>query len=909
MEFNRDKVFIDLLNNFKQSLEENGERDTAMQLPLVGEVSDYRGETFEDKHIQLFSIVAHLLNMVEVKAAVEERRQKENPDMRNVEGLFAKNIQILLEKGFSKTDILKALPALRIEPVLTAHPTEAKRATVLEHHRSVFLGFKTLLNSQLSSSESKSLEARLRRDLYKLWHTGEIFIEKPDVPSERRNVLHYFSEVFPEVVPVLDRRLRYALEANGFDSKDLIKVNAFPRYRFGDWVGGDRDGHPFVTAQITQETLMLFRLYAFVVIRRRLLNLIKTLSFQLHMDKAPDALQSRVNELKQELGSKANEILSRNKGEAFRQFLGLILSKVPLNIEREHSTTLRQDHSDYRLRRELIEDLRILQKSLLAYGARTVAQEEIHDVLRLVETFGFHLAELDIRQNSVFHEKAIGQLMTTADLDGNHYLKGDFASRTKFIQSELKTLRPFTGGNDLTGEEAKAVIEVYKVLEDFIDNYGSRGLGSLIVSMTRHVSDLLAVYVLAREAGLLVKEQEGVVCKLPVVPLFETIDDLVAGPQILDEFLSHPITKNTLAYQKRLREDEYLVQQVMVGYSDSNKDGGILASQWGLHRGQQELAEIGEKHGVTIRFFHGKGGSISRGGGPTKDFINALPSNSLKGDIRLTEQGETIEQKYANRVNAVYNLELLMAGTLAKTMLSAKSKNEKHYLFDTLEWMAKKSRAVYEELIHAKDFMLFYRSATPIDAIEAGRIGSRPARRTGANSLSDLRAIPWVFSWAQSGFNMTSWYGFGSTLECLRKERGAEYAEIKKAANEDPFVSYLFRISATGVSFSNPIMMKEYSSLVENDEIRNRFHLMFEEERNKTVKEFAAIFEVDENDELFTLDTIREQLLIPLQRKQIGLLKTWREQKEYGYGEKEEELLLSLLLSINAISGVMGYTG
>lgn len=909
MKLERDEVFIDLLKHFKLSLEENGESDTALQLPLVGEVKDYRGETFEDKHIQLFSIVAHLLNMVEVKVAVEERRLQENPDMRNVEGLFAKNVQILLADGYSKTDILHALPSLRIEPVLTAHPTEAKRATVLEHHRSVFLGFKTLLDAQLSHSEFKSAKAKLRRDLYKLWHTGEIFIEKPDVPSERRNVLYYFSEVFPDVVPLLDRRLKYALEANGFDPRDLTKENVFPRYRFGNWVGGDRDGHPFVTADITQETLMLFRLYAFVVIRRRLLNLIKSLSFQLHLDKAPDALQSRVQELRDELGNKAEEILLRNKGEAFRQFLGLILSKVPLNIERGHSTTLRQDHSDYRLRRELIEDLEILQKSLLAYGARTVAQEEIHDVLRLLETFGFHLAEVDIRQNSVFHEKAISQLMMAADLPGEDYLKSDFKTKTKFIEDELKTLRPFTGVNDLEGEQANALVEVYRVLEDFIDNYGSRGLGSLIVSMTRHVSDLLAVYMLAREAGLLVKEKEGVVCKLPVVPLFETIDDLIAGPQILDEFLSHPITQSTLNYHKRLREDEYLVQQVMIGYSDSNKDGGILASQWGLHRGQQELAQVGEKHGVTIRFFHGKGGSISRGGGPTKDFINALPSNSLKGDIRLTEQGETIEQKYANRVNAVYNLELLMAGTLAKTVLSANSKNKKHDLFDTLEWMAEKSKAEYEKLIHDKDFMVFYRSATPIDAIEAGRIGSRRARRTGANSLSDLRAIPWVFSWAQSRFNMTSWYGLGSTLESLRIEKPDEYERIKRAAKEDEFVSYLFGISTVGLSFSDPVLMKEYSSLVENEELRNRFYALFAEERSKTLQEFAKIFEVDESDKRFTLDPVRQELLAPLHRKQIRLLKTWRQQKEYGYGEKEEELLLSLLLSINAISGVMGYTG
>ncbi|HKK40096.1 MAG TPA: phosphoenolpyruvate carboxylase, partial [Cryomorphaceae bacterium] len=672
---NREEVLIDLLQTFRKALEENGEHHTAIQIPFVGEVQSYRGETFENKHIQLFSIVAHLLNMVEVKAAVDERRANEAPDMRNVDGLFAQNIKALLDAGFSEEEIRKVLPTLRIEPVLTAHPTEAKRATVLDHHRAVFLDFKTLLEPTLSTTERKSMEAQLKRDLYKLWHTGEIFIEKPDVPSERRNVLHYFSEVFPEVVPVLDRRLKYAFEANGLDGEKLGKEGAYPRYRFGDWVGGDRDGHPFVTAEITQETLMLFRLYAFVVIRRKMLYFIKSLSFKLKMEDAPDFLRKRVEELTVEAGT---ESLDRNKGEAFRQYLGLLLAKLPLNTERGHSTTLRDSQTDYRLREELINDIKILQRALLAYGAKSVATEEVHDMIRLLETFGFHLAEVDIRQNSVFHEKAIAQLLSAADLSGKDFLNSDFAQREKFLSDELSSLRPLSALNQNLDEEASAVTEVYAVVENFIRNYGSRGLGSLIVSMTRHVSDLLAVYVLARESGLLVRETEGIVCRLPVVPLFETIDDLLAAPEILDAFLSHPITRNTIAYQQRLRNDQYPVQQVMVGYSDSNKDGGIVASQWGLHRGQQELAEIGQKHGVTIRFFHGKGGSISRGGGPTKDFINALPPNTLKGDIRLTEQGESIEQKYANRVNAVYNLELLMAGTLGKTLTSSRVKDARH---------------------------------------------------------------------------------------------------------------------------------------------------------------------------------------------------------------------------------------
>ena len=903
---NQDKAFHQLLGAFRQALEENGESDIAIQIPFVGEVKEYRGETFHNRHIQLFSIVAHLLNMVEVKVAVEQRRSQEEPDMTAVEGLFARTLKLLLDEGFSVEELLKKLPAMRVEPVLTAHPTEAKRATVLEHHREVFLEFRNLLESSGSVSDRKATEAKLRRDLYKLWHTGEIFIEKPDVPSERRNVLHYFSEVFPEVIPVLDRRLRYALEANGLDPDQLTEKNAFPRYRFGNWVGGDRDGHPFVTGEVTRETLMLFRLYAFVVIRRRLLYLVRTLSFKLDLEEAPEVLRKRVKELTAEFGE---DLLERNRGEAFRQLVGLMLAKLPLNTERGHSTTLRENPHDYCFREELIDDLKILQRSLLAYGARSVAYEEVQDVIRLLETFGFHLAEVDVRQNSVFHEKAIAQLLRAADMDGSKFLGSDFATRKEFMRKELKILRPFAGRNQNLKTEAHAVTEVYQVLENYIARFGSRGIGSLIVSMTRDVSDLLAVYILAREAGLLVKEEEGIVCQLPVVPLFETIDDLIAAPAILEEFFSDTITKNTIAYQQRLRGDAYPVQQVMIGYSDSNKDGGILASQWGLYRAQQELAAVGEKHGITIRFFHGKGGSISRGGGPTKEFIRALPPNTLRGDIRLTEQGESIEQKYANRVNAVYNLELLMAGTLGKSMLSSRTSSSAHPMSDTIDWMATQSRQAYRELIETGGFMDFYRQATPIDAIESGSIGSRPSRRTGAKTLSDLRAIPWVFSWSQCRYNMTSWYGMGSTLEMLKKEKSQDYEAVKLATREGGFMAYLMGLVRTGVSFSDDAFMREYAGLVGDKKLRERFLDKFLQERSKTLHHLADIFEVERDDRRFTLDPRRQELLQPLHRKQLDLLRTWREQKQYAYGNKEDELLLSLLLTINAISGVMGYTG
>jgi len=899
-------TYIRLLSQFRDALEENGEQEIAKHIPFIGEEQNYTADTFDNRHIQLFSIVAHLLNIVEVKAAVEARREAENPQMDKVEGLFAHTIAHLLKEGFSEADILKHLPALRVEPVLTAHPTEAKRATVLEHHREVFLDFKTLLDTNLSATEKKSTEARLKRSLYKLWHTGEIFIDKPDVPSERRNVLHYFSEVFPEVIPVLDRRLKYAFEANGLSSEKLISHNALPRFRFGNWVGGDRDGHPFVTAEITEETLMLFRLYAFVIVRRHLLYLVKSLSFKLEMKDAPALLRERFEYLRKAFG---DEPMNRNKGEAFRQFLGVLIAKLPLNTERGHSTTLRENPNDYLLREELIEDLRILQQALIEYGARSIAYAEMQDLIRILETFGFHLAEIDVRQNSVFHQNAIAELLNAAEMDGQRFLDADFPEREKFMTDELRTLRPFLGQNTALTDEAHAVTAVHEVIRKHIHRYGNRGLGSLIVSMTRDVSDLLAVYLLAREAGLLVREKEGIVCRMPVVPLFETIDDLAAAPKILDAFLSHPITRATIDYHRRLRNDLYPVQQVMVGYSDSNKDGGIMASRWGLYLGQQELAATGRKHGVTIRFFHGKGGSISRGGGPTEDFIAALPPGALMGDIRLTEQGESIEQKYANRVQAVYNLELLMAGTLGKTMASGEKIGEQHPLSAVLDRMADESRNVYSELINTPNFMDFYRQATPIDALESGSIGSRPARRTGAKTLKDLRAIPWVFSWSQCRYNMTSWYGLGTTLEQLKQQNPSDYEKLKNAAQKDAFVSYLMQTVATGLSFSDEEVMKNYADLVENPDTREVFLRLFKAERRSSLTHIAEVLGVTPSDPVFELDHRRKQLLKPLHIKQLHLLRAWRQAKQQGHKSAQEEYLPSLLLTINAISGVMGYTG
>ena len=789
-----------LLQAFKDVLIENGEIEVASTIPLLQNKIDV--STFlDDRGVQLYSILFQLVHIVEVNGAVQQRRKEENQDLSQVRGLWAYQIKKVKQAGIDAIAIASALKNTRVEPVLTAHPTEAKRATVLEHHRELYLLLVERENTMFSSQELMTNKEKIKSSLYRLWKTGEIYLEKPDVPSEIRNVLHYFTNVFPEVLPILDRRLIQAWEFLGYNKKDLFEHRAFPQVTFGNWVGGDRDGHPLVTSKVTYETLKQLRLNAFVVLRRKLTQLVKQLSFALNIEDAPDHLQWRVGELLLELGENAYEVYNRNKGEAFRQFISLIIEKLPLATARGHATALHERSISYRYSFELKKDLALLQSALKDYGAITIAETEIHESIRMVETFGFHLAKLDVRQNSAFHDKAISQLINATGKSGDWFVHASEEDRLVFIEEELSSGRPFVRNLNDLADEARNVMEVYAVISEHVQQYGTEGIGSLIVSMTRNVSDLLVVYILAREAGLTRYTPDGMVCMLPVVPLLETIEDLSNGPAILSAFLSHPVTLRSLKYQAQQQEILTISQQVMIGYSDSNKDGGLLCSQWNLHKAQINLSNAADKFGIKIRFFHGKGGTISRGAGPTHYFVQALPGHSFNGDIRLTEQGETIEQKYANRVNAVYNLEVLTASSLSHSLLGSLKEPSGHPLADILEWMAQESQNVYTQLLNEQGFIAFFRQATPIDALEQSRIGSRPSRRTGAYSLADLRAIPWVFAWSQARYNMTSWYGIGSTLEKLRAERPKDYEKFQIALKNDPFIRYFITNSVSFKEF------------------------------------------------------------------------------------------------------------
>ena len=899
-----------ILECFKEVLIESGEEDLGNTIPWINSMDIDPGK-ITDKHLQVYSISFQLLNMVEINAAVQQRRIKEEKSgLHSVNGLWAENLNRLKNAGIGDEEIAHCISEIMVEPVLTAHPTEAKRSTILEHHRSLYLLLVQKENKMFNSIEQDEIRDEIKLTIDRIWRTGEIYLEKPDVQSELRNVLHYLVNVFPTVIPILNKRLKQAWKEMGFD-QDLL-CEHWPKVSFGDWVGGDRDGHPFVTAEVTKETLDVLRLNAIVVLRRSLMGLVKNLSFACGFDNAPKALKDRMSKLLFDMGPDGEVAYQRNKGEVFRQYVNLLMTRLPVDVKRQHATELKDQPWSYVKPGELLSDLKILQEALVEYGARSVAYADVKETILLVETFGFHLAHLDIRQNSAFHDKALSQLMAAGHLNGKDFGEWTEEQRLEFMNQELQLNRPFTHSHIELGDQASAVVESYKVVAKHAYRYGPEGLGSLIISMTRSLSDLLLVYLLAREAGLTQETEEGIVCILPVVPLFETIEDLEAAPEILESFLDHPFVQRSLKYKQQLEGTPYPTQQVMIGYSDSNKDGGIMSSQWNLYKSQSKLTEIGAKKGVRIRFFHGKGGSISRGAGPSHWFIRALPHSAVSTNIRLTEQGETIAQKYANKVNAAYNLELLIASAATETLLDRHQEKQDHPFAAVLEQLASDSKSYYRELLNHEHFIAFFSEATPIDAIESSKIGSRPARRSGKRSLGDLRAIPWVFSWLQSRYNMTSWYGLGYALDKFHTENPEGFKQLQDATKTDPLIRYILTNVDTSLAASDPEIMKLYASLVVDENVRNSVLNIFLDEHTRTTnilhKLLGKPLEERRRNHYFS-NQLRAIGMDEIHQYQVDVLRKWRNAKVNGETDQAEKLLISLLLSVNVLAGAMRNTG
>ncbi len=909
-----------LLDCFAEVLVENGEQDLVQYIPWINDQEpvtlDIVRNCHSQKVVHIFAISFQILNLSEVNWAVQERRNKENSDGgASITGSWRNVIETLKLEGFSEAEIAQSLTTIEVEPVLTAHPTEAKRAVVLKYYRELYLLIVKLENPIYNLYERDQIRNDIKDVFHKLWFIDDIFLEKPNVETELGNVLHYLVNVFPEVVEYHDNQLIQAWKGSGF-STEIFKNHAnYPKITFGTWVGGDRDGHPFVTPEITHFALQKLRNEAIRLLHKKLSNLADSMSIYSIGRRLNKDFATRLEQLNQEIDSHKGELgVHSLEQEPFRKYVKLLIEKLPIKQDALSGETKLHDRPfTYSRSSQLVADLDILNRAITEFGASHLAVNEIVKVCRHADLFGFHLAHLDIRQNSMFHEKALIGLLQEA----NVLTDGKTEITKEFLYEELKHNRPFTKTYTGSCPETQNVLNCLKVIDNQITNYGTRAFGAMIVSMTRKVEDLFTLYLLAREGGLLHQTKYGLACKIPIVPLFETIDDLHNGVEIMEEFLKHPITQATLKNIADSRNYKKPVVEVMLGYSDSNKDGGIIASNWNLYQAQSNLRAVVEQFGIELKVFHGKGGSISRGSGPTHWFLSSLHKGTLQGKIRLTEQGETIERKYANKLNASFNIELLTAGTLLNTLVPTKhvlsSNLRTEHLMDKL---SEASFVKYQQLTGNKSFIRYYEQATPIDVIEISKIGSRPSRRTNQRSLADLRAIPWVFSWSQTRTNITGWYGLGTALSELKKTDLSSFELLKEMSKNDPMIRYMLTNIDTSLATTDEAIILLYSSLVEEPEVRTEIETLIINELQLTKQTLLEVLgspiEVRRKNH-FQSTQLRSIPLQLLHQAQVETIRYWRSQPQLkdasASAATPKHFNIVLLKTINAIANALGATG
>jgi len=892
------KIEIDfkyLVSLFKEMLVSIGEGGLAEQLPIDNLVELNNNDHFNEEMTQAIGICFELLNLVEENAATQYRRKTETQlGIASTRGSWGETLQQWKSDGIDETAIAEKLRAINVMPVLTAHPTEAKRLTVLDIHREFYLLLVKKENPKWSASEQAALKQEIIGLMERWWRTGEIYLQKPRLEDERNNLMHYFVNVFPEAVRLTDQRLKDAWQSLGYSHVLLEWPEHFPLIHFGSWVGGDRDGHPFVTPEFTASTLQLHRQAALKMIRKQLVDLAGKLSFSSYRISISQSFLDEIHATARRFGEAGKNALDRNPSEPLRQYLNLLLVRLDHTISDNHS---HGPAGIFHSADELLDELKKLRSLLIELGATRIAKKLLFPIERMIMCFGFHLAKLDIRQNSAYHEKAISQILEASGYEDSDYAVWDEDKRLAFINKELKSNRPFLVAGTSCGTEADNVLGYLREVKGYVDQYGIAGIGSVIVSMTRSLSDLLLVFLLLREVGL-----NDV--NLPVVPLLETIDDLNAGPEILSAYLNHPV----ILEQRRAQNS--FIQEVMLGYSDSNKDGGILTSRWNIYKAEENLTKVGQKLGVKLCFFHGRGGTISRGGGKIHRFLDSMPPGSMSGHIKMTVQGETIANQFANRLTATYNMEMFVAGTARQAMISS-SKAKDESLYNMMDQLVDMARKTYRRLLDHPEFIDFYSNATPIDVLEQSKIGSRPARRTGQRSLDDLRSIPWVFSWSQSRFNISGWFGMGTALEEFLNEHLDGFERLKELAIEWPFLKYLLIQVESNLLNSDREIMNDFSELVPSESAKKELMELILTDYKKGLDKIEEIMknpiETRRVSKLANIQ-LRNNALKVLHEIQVDYLKKWRSIRHKD-AEQSDQYLLQLLLVVNALSGGLKSTG
>ncbi len=886
---------------FNQLLEVVRSRAPELEPVLAGAIERCAPE-LQTRALQVLGIWLQLLSLAEQNAAMRRRRQIEAE--RGGESLRGSLPQVMMsavEMRISTADVRALVEHLRVRPVLTAHPTEAKRVTVLEKHRRIYRLLVELESPRWTPRERQALVQSIRNEIELLWMTGELRLEKPTVEQEVWWALHFFNETLFEAVPALHEKLERAL-AQAYPG-EYIAVPPF--FQFGSWVGGDRDGNPFVTNEVTRRSLGEYRLAAVRRYRQRLSELIRTLSISERSVTVPEEFRRLLDRALIASGDGPG-IAARNPGEVFRQFLSCMVRRLDVNLAAAERFDFDPALGGYASADELLNDLKCLERGLEQATGPSLAAL-VRPVRREIELFRFSTVRLDIRENTTKLNQALGALWKLRSGSG-HETPPDPQSPewARWVQSELARPRYEELRLGVLPAEAAETLGMFRLVSELRDKLDREAFGSFILSMTHSVSDILGAYLLAKEGGLFPDTMNVERCSLPIVPLFETIDDLRRAPAIMRELLQVPVVRRSLREQGG-------VQEVMIGYSDSNKDGGFFAANWELYKAQLKLTRLGQELGVPVAFFHGRGGSVSRGGAPTGRAIAAQPAGSIDGRLRLTEQGEVVSFKYANRGTAAYQIELLASAVLEHSL---KSGREQALMpvgeFDeAMEAIAGASMAAYRQLVDHPLLLPYYSAASPLEEISLLNLGSRPARRFGARTLADLRAIPWVFAWIQNRHFVPGWYGIGAGIETFMEVRGGRGEALLQRMFKD---SRLFRLIIDEVEKTlaqvDLAMARAFAGLHPDAEVRDTIFGMIEEEYHRSV---SAVLRVSQG---HTLAERFPRFLRKLARRMPTINQAGRLQIEllgrYRAAETEEErseTLQQLLLSINCVAAGFGATG
>ncbi|WP_455202443.1 phosphoenolpyruvate carboxylase [Kaarinaea lacus] len=859
--------------------------------------------------VRAFSNYFSLINIAEETHQHYLRHQSGMHEGPNWVGSFEVTLRELKKAGVSIDQLQALLDELHYHPVITAHPTESKRRTIRDLLRRITSVNKRLNENNLTKDEYDDCIQQFQNLIQILWKTDEVRATRPKVRDEIVYGLTYFRECLFEAVPQTYRQFEKAVARIYGEDAQQIKVPSF--LNFGSWIGGDRDGNPNVKPEITVMALQLQSRAVLSEYIERVQFLTSTLTHSIKLCTPSEDLLYSLAHSQPYCANAFSDKPNRFANEPYRRKLAIINYRLKQNLAyinhcldgQEISDQSIQEHR-FQTETEFLNDLYQIRDSLIDHGDRAIANEDLQDLIRLVETFGFYLLHLDVRQESTRHTEAVAEILKQYAIDYNDLEESE---RLKALSQIISEPPPENLAIDEFSSDTSETLSVFRVIADMRHELSEKAIGNYVISMTHEASHVMEVMMLAHHVGLAGKSGDDWFCHICISPLFETIEDLEHIEPVLTKLLDDP------TYAALLNASGNL-QEVMLGYSDSCKDGGILASAWNLYEAQVKVTELMRSRGIASRLFHGRGGTIGRGGGPTHESILSQPEGTVHGQIKFTEQGEVLSFKYTNVNTATYELTMGVTGLLkaSSSLVTASQPDRKDYL-GIMDEFAEVGEKAYRDLTdNTEGFLDYFYEATPLNEIGMMNIGSRPSHRKKSDrSKSSVRAIAWVFGWAQSRHTLPAWYGIGSALEQYRNNDPTRLAKLQQMYEEWPFFRAMLSNTQMALFKAELDIARAYSSLCEDKALGERIYQMIREEYERTITQVLNVAGqqtlLEDNITLALSLTRRDPYLDPLNYIQVVLLKRYRDETI----SEEEKLswLNPLLRTINGIAAGMRNTG